>query len=1182
MNNTHFLTDVIRRDGEFSAFCELHAKQLVSKRRHPILVTGLCEGAESAFLVSAIRECTRKKTALILCANERDCRKRTETLERFGLKVGFYITRDLNFYNISASRDYEHERLKVLYGILSGELDAVVTTPDALLSYTLSPDELRESLVSLSVGDESAPSELCAKLQMLGYSRTDTVEGIGQYALRGGILDIFPAFTVADGKTLNTTPVRIEFFGDEVDRLVTFEADSQRSTLSLDSITVPPAKELILSDEVRERIRCEIVAQIKRTKKSEAAESLRSELVCVNEGADIPFADKYITSVLPARTTVLDYFNGDSTTVFTIDKKENDIRLKASATRIWQEAEVLIDDDTLASKNADYLAPEERRDRFLSSNLTVYIESFTQSMGSEKLGGYLNFKTRHTVSYEESYALLREDVDSYIRASFSVILISENEITAKELSEQLEKDNYILSPDGTPQAGTILILHDSFISPYELTSVRTVILSTLPGERRVRTGSVSSGARRRKRNEKKITNFTELKEGDYVVHESYGIGVYLGIEKMSSNGVTKDYINIQYAGTDKLYLPVDKIDRLSKYIGGSSDETAIKLSKIGGNEWKKTTAKAKASVKEIAKDLIGLYAERSRRPGFAFPEDDDFQRSFDEAFEFDETSAQLDAIDEIKADMQRPQPMDRLLCGDVGFGKTELALRAAYKAILGGKQVALLVPTTILALQHFNTANARMRSFSVNVEMLSRFRKPKQQAEIIRRLRRGEIDLIIGTHRLLSQDIEFSDLGLLIVDEEQRFGVKQKERIKQISKNVDVLTLTATPIPRTLNMAMGGIRDISVLDEAPGERLPVQTYVLEHDDAIIEDAIRRELRRGGQVFYLFNTVETISAVAKRLGERIPEARIVYAHGKMEKEELERIWTNMILGEIDILISTTIIETGVDVPNANTLIVENAQRLGLSQLHQLRGRVGRSSRRAYAYFTFPKDRSLSDIAAKRLGAIKEYAQFGAGFKIAMRDLEIRGAGNLLGSEQSGHLNAVGYELFIKLLKDAVLEEKGEALPEENECLINIDFDAFLPEKYVSAPASRMSLYKKIALIRTPEDVSDITDELSDRFGDPPLPAQNLISIAYIKALASRIGIRHITGNKKRMVFTIDNKDFEFDIWMDVSDLFEKEIRLSVTGNDLLQAQIKNPERALFLVNKMFEKYLELLKNRDLKK
>ena len=1167
--------EVFGRDRDFAGYAELVDAQRKAKRKYPILVTGLCEGAEDAFLISSVKR--SEGTSLIVCANERECRKKAESLKRFGLRAEFYITRDLNFYNIIASRDYEHERLKVLYGIVDMSLDAVVTTPDALLGYTISPEDYEDSLIRLSFGEEYSLQELCDRLVTAGYARTDTVESIGQFALRGGILDIFPAFFDGDGKTRNNTPIRIEFFGDEVDRMVSFDPESQRSVDSLDRVTVPPAKELIITQEKRERIEKEISAQIKRARSPQARETLRTELSECRTGGEINFADKYITSVIPLRTTLLDYLTLCPCAYF-IGRNAIKERLDASVKRIWQDAEDMIENELISDKNADYTAPESRIESFKAGTVCVNIDSFSQSGGGEKLGGYISFRTRHTASYEESYPLLKEDIDGYMSQAFSVAVISENESTALSLCNDLENDGYIVSRDGELRNGAITVIYDTYVAPFELSSSKFVVLSTLPGERRARPGtSVSSKVRRNRGGADKISAFTELKEGDYVVHENYGIGVYCGIEKMTSNGVTKDYINLKYAGTDRLYIPTDKIDRISKYIGGSSDDMNVKLSKLGTNEWSKTTAKAKASAKEMAKDLIKLYAARSRKPGFAFPPDDDYQQSFDSAFEYEETSSQLEAIDDIKADMQLPRPMDRLLCGDVGFGKTEIALRAAYKAILGGKQVALLVPTTILALQHFNTALARMRPFLVNIEMLSRFRTPKQQAEIIRRVRRGEIDLLIGTHRLLSKDIEFSDLGLLIVDEEQRFGVKQKERIKQMTENIDVLTLTATPIPRTLNMALGGIRDISVLDEAPGERLPIQTYVLEHDDAIIEDAIRRELRRGGQVFYLFNTVDTISSVAKRLSERIPEARIVYAHGKMEKEELEKIWAEMIMGEIDILISTTIIETGVDVPNANTLIVENAQNLGLSQLHQLRGRVGRSARRAYAYFTFPQNRALSEIASKRLGAIKEYAQFGAGFKIAMRDLEIRGAGNLLGSEQHGHLNAVGYELFIKLLKDAVLEEQGQPTKTESECIVNLDFDAFLPEKYVNSPASRMSLYKKIALIRTKEDISDITDELCDRFGDIPKAADNLIYISYMRAMASKIGLKNIKGDAKNVYITFDPETFNFDVWMDLADDIEKEIRLSITSNDTLRAQIKKAGDTIDLINKMFEKYFEILKN-----
>jgi len=1175
VNNPSLPVTVLDGDRDFLSYLELLESQKKAKRKYPLLVTGLCEGAEDAFLISSVKR--SEGVSLIVCANERECRKRAEALKRFGLRAEFYITRDLNFYNIIASRDYEHERLRVLYGAVNLTLDAIVTTPDALLGYTLSPGDYETAIIKLAFGEEYSLSELCDRLITAGYARTDTVESIGQFALRGGILDIFPAFFEGDGRIFNNTPIRIEFFGDEVDRMVSFDPESQRSVDNMESVAVPPAKELIITPEKRERIAKEISAQIKRAKSSDAREYLRTELSECETGGEINFADKYITSVIPMRTTLLDYLSV-CPCVYFIEKNAIKERLEASVKRIWQDAEDMITNELISDKNADYTAPESRIESFKAGTPCVNIDSFSQSGGGEKLGGYINFRTRHTASYEESYPLLREDIDGYMSQSFSVAVISENETTASVLKADLERDGYIVSHDGEHRQGAVTLIYDTYIAPFELTSSKFVILSTLPGERRARPGTSSSSKLRRgkSRSADKISAFTELKEGDYVVHENYGIGIYCGIEQITSNGVTKDYINIKYAGTDKLYIPTDKIDRLSKYIGGGSEDMNVKLSKLSSNEWSKTTAKAKASAKEMAKDLIALYAARSRKPGYAFPPDDDYQQSFDDAFEYEETASQLEAIDDIKADMQLPRPMDRLLCGDVGFGKTEIALRAAYKAILGGKQVALLVPTTILALQHYNTALARMRPFLVNVEMISRFRTPKQQAEILRRVRRGEIDLLIGTHRILSKDIEFSDLGLLIVDEEQRFGVKQKERIKQMTENVDVLTLTATPIPRTLNMALGGIRDISVLDEAPGERLPIQTYVLEHDDAIIEDAIRRELRRGGQVFYLFNTVETISAVAKRLSERIPEARIVYAHGKMEKEELEKIWAEMIMGDIDILISTTIIETGVDVPNANTLIVENAQNLGLSQLHQLRGRVGRSARRAYAYFTFPQNRALSEIASKRLGAIKEYAQFGAGFKIAMRDLEIRGAGNLLGSEQHGHLNAVGYELFIKLLKDAVLEEQGKPKATENECIVNLDFDALLPEKYVNSPASRMSLYKKIALIRSKADISDITDELCDRFGDIPKAANNLIYISYMRALASRIGLKNLKGDARAISITFEPETFNFDVWMELADEVEKDVRLSITSNDTMKALIRKDGDAIELINKMFEKYFEILK------
>ena len=611
---------------------------------------------------------------------------------------------------------------------------------------------------------------------------------------------------------------------------------------------------------------------------------------------------------------------------------------------------------------------------------------------------------------------------------------------------------------------------------------------------------------------------------------------------------------------------------VSKYIGAHADDGLLKLSKFGGGEWERAKAKAKAAVKDMAKDLIALYAARMRRPGYAFPADDECQREFEEAFAYVETDCQLRAISDIKGDMQNHIPMDRLLCGDVGFGKTEVALRAAFKAILAGKQVAILVPTTILALQHYQTALSRMRAFPVRIDMLSRFRTPKQIDQSIRRLGRGETDLIIGTHRLLSQDVKFRDLGLVIIDEEQRFGVAQKEKLKQLAANVDVLTLTATPIPRTLNMAMGGLRDISILDEAPGDRLPVQTYVLEHDDMIILEALRRELRRGGQVFYLHNTIESIYAVANRLQEALPDANITVAHGKMDKETLEDIWQSLLTGETDILVSTTIIETGVDVPNANTLIVEHADHFGLSQLHQLRGRVGRSSRRAYAYFTYRKGKTLSEISTKRLEAIRDNAEFGAGFRIALRDMEIRGAGNLLGAEQHGHLDAVGYDLYLKLLNDAVLEERGEKVKPRAECTVDLSFDAYLPERYVKSSAQRMDLYRRIALIETQLDLDDLGDELIDRFGEPPRAANNLLQIALIRAMAQKAGMKKLMQRGEEVQIVPEQADIA--LWSELADDYAGRLRFMSGTEAYISLRLRKSEDALDTLTALFEKYLEL--------
>ncbi len=1204
------LTSAIRSDPEYGQLLA-SARRNFKDKPLPLLANGLCEGATEAFIISLIEDLcldadqkNKHRTALLICPEEKDCVRMKQTLQRFGLKAAFFTARDLSFYGagVTASHEYEHERLKVLSGLITGGLDVVMTTPDAALGYTIPPARLRATSVHLDYGVPLDPAELARSLVSAGYARVEMVEGPGQFALRGGIIDVCPPYgTYIDDEgelVEGSHPLRVELFGDEIDRMGLFDPDSQRMTRAVDECDLLPARELLTDSEGLALLEDIIRAQRKTVagRRPEASRVLDEELSALTAarrapnptGAELNFLDKYMKVLYPDCTCLLDYFSDKTLFLIRSNAAVGD-RLKAAEWQMNETVKSLIETGTIAGKYAEYQKPMAAFDLFLERNVTVHVDSLSYGMSGRRLGGIFGFRTKHMISYAENFKLLSEDLTAYMRSGHRIAVIAENEAAARNLAEMLDSegfDSVIPAADTVKTAedmprGIVTILWREYLFGYELIVPRVVILSTNPDGR---TGALSSAAIRsrkqkamaekaKKKNEKTILSFNDLEVGDVVVHETYGIGRYTGIENLTTAGVSRDYIGIQYAGSDKLYIPVEKLDMVSKYIGAHADDGMVKLSKLGTDYWNKTKARTRAMVKEMAKDLIKLYAERMRRPGHAYAPDDDFQRDFEAAFEYEETAGQLAAIEDIKADMQRPVPMDRLLCGDVGYGKTEVAIRAAFKAVAEGKQVAVLVPTTILALQHYQTFTRRMRAFSVNIDMISRFKTPKEQEQTLRRLARGDVDVIVGTHRLLGKDIQFKDLGLLIVDEEQRFGVAQKEKLKQMCGNIDVLTLSATPIPRTLNMAMGGIRDISILDEAPMDRLPVQTYVLEHDDMIIHEAIRKELRRGGQVFYLHNVVETIDQVAGALAQAIPDARIVVAHGKMDKETLEEIWERMLVGEIDILVCTTIIETGVDVPNANTLIVDGADRLGLSQLHQLRGRVGRSSRRAYAYFTYRPGKALTEIAEKRLGAIREYAEFGAGFRIALRDMEIRGTGNLLGSEQHGHMEAVGYDLYIKLLNDAVLEERGEKLPEKKECVVTVAVNAYLPESYVRYSGQRMALYKRIALIRNRDDMEDMIDELADRYGDLPAPAVNLLNIALARALGEACGITAIRQEGNTVFFT--QEELDIDIWSDLSDLVKGRLRFAGGANDaMIKLQLRQGEDMLGIIHRIFEKYLDL--------
>ena len=1126
---------IIRRDGEFVHSVSAIEEQLRANNPLPIAINGLQGGAVSAYLVESVRE-VRRLSGMPVLILVRDDAMAVNTVERLsdgGLRALRFKSREPVFHNISASADVDRERLSVLISVLRGECDAVVSTLSAALSYTMPRALLLESSITLKIGEEIPFSELERKLSSLGFARVDLVESAGQFAVRGGILDIL---TGAD-----TEPVRVEFFGDEIDRISYFDIETQRTVSEGEELSVFPAQEVVIDKAASIRIIKEIDKLLKNVPDEIAREKLLREKSYLEASLPLPSRDKYFNIVYKEKENLLSYFSslGSRAAVFTLGT--NDIREEAAKRReLISSALDSVVAAGLASKNtAETYAHESTLDSVLSTLVRVDINPFAGGLGSMKLGGLFGFRCRRTVEYGGSPSLLFEDVKALRKGLYRTLVLAESKQGADSLIASLTAEEIFAEPVydkadfdiGAAEGGRVFVDVGNG-EGFDLLAPKIAILSMRTPE-----GHVIMKKRREKRllkklggAGKKLMSHADLSVGDYVVHASYGIGLFEGIEAVTVDGVTRDYITIRYAGTDKLFVPCDRLELIGKYIGKKDDAGEVKLSKMGGGDWTRTKTKAKAAAKDIAKDLIALYAERQRTPGFAFPADSELEDEFAASFGYEETDSQLVAIEEIKRDMMRPVPMNRLLCGDVGFGKTEVALRAAFKAIVGGKQVAFLVPTTILALQHYQTALSRTRGYPINVEMISRFRKPKEQENILRRAKRGEIDLLIGTHKLLSGKVEFRDLGLLIIDEEQRFGVSQKEKLKAMAKNVDTLTLTATPIPRTLNMAMNGISDMSILDEAPGERQPVQTYVMEYDEGIIYDAIRKELLRAGQVLYLYNRINDIIYVADKIMKAIPEARVAVAHGAMEKEELEDIWQSLVRGEIDVLVCTTIIETGVDLPNANTLIIENADRMGLSQLHQIRGRVGRSERVAYAYFTFRPGKAISEVATKRLNAIREFATFGAGFKIALRDLEIRGAGNLLGAEQHGYIESVGYDLYVKLLSEAVLEESGRVEEKRPDATVDIKVSANIPEKYIRVNSQRMEMYKKISLIADKEDMQDILDEFIDRFGEAPREVIALLKISLIRAIATECEISKVEARESGLIFSLEKP--RLDVWSEV--------------------------------------------------
>ncbi|MBP3633004.1 MAG: transcription-repair coupling factor [Oscillospiraceae bacterium] len=1034
--------------------------------------------------------------------------------------------RELTFYDAVVSRGWEQKRLRQLYDLGRGETKFLITSLEALSLRTIPKSVLFSCAVTLRCGATYDLEELCRKLTDMGYTRTSLVEGVGQFSVRGGILDVYsPNYD---------DPVRVEFWDEELDTMGFFDSISQRRTENLEEAVLLPVAETAPGlhpggiSGLCEDLDALIARQRRRKTPFEPLiKTLSSDCETLANGISFPAADRYMALIYPQPEAACDYISKDALVLF-CDHGALARSDKNRQEMFGEELDSFLQTGALCADLCDFYLDLDEVCLRLRDRACVYLDSFLSAAypGALPPKALLSMTAKQLPSYGGSLDTAISDLEHYRKNDFKSLVLCGNrrrgEILYAALRDRGLTATMAFPAVKLPRPGEIMLTDGSLPAGLEYPAMSLAVLTE--GQILAAPARKAGRPKRKKAtNRQKLNSFTDLSPGDLVVHEYHGIGRYVAMEQMRVGGVIKDYVKIAYQGTDVLYVPATQLDLVSKYIGGGED-APIRLNKLGGEQWQKTKAKAKAAAKDLAAGLIKLYAARKRREGYAFSADTPWQAEFEDGFEYAETDDQLRCIAEIKHDMETPTPMDRLLCGDVGFGKTEVALRAAMKAMLDGKQVAILVPTTVLAQQHYLTAHKRFGGFPVNIDVLSRFRTPAQQKKTIAALEAGTVDLVIGTHKLLQKDVRFKDLGLLIVDEEQRFGVTHKERLKEMSVGVDVLTLSATPIPRTLNMALSGIRDMSTIEEPPRDRYPVQTFVLEHEDRILDDAIRRELQRGGQVYYLHNRTESIEQTAAKLRARHEGISIATAHGKMDQEQLSDIMQRMADGEIQLLVCTTIIETGIDISNVNTLIIEDADKLGLAQLHQLRGRVGRSSRHAFAYLTFRKGKVLTEVAEKRLNAIREFAEFGSGFKIAMRDLEIRGAGDLLGAEQSGHMMSVGYDMYLKLLEDAVLEEQGNERVKEPECTADLSITANIPRSYVASGEQRMDLYRRMAAVRSEHDADELLDEIVDRFGDPPKGVMNLVDVALMRASAAGAGISKIEQKGDTVSVTFEVFDF----------------------------------------------------------
>ena len=1077
----------------------------------PVGAIGLTD-INKVFLVHSLCAVNRKK-AFIITPDEASAVKFYENLSRLQKGVYLYSKREFTFLEVEGiSREYEQLRLGVLSRILSGEYTAVVASVGAAIQLTMPPAALKERSFTIKSGDALDLEETAKRLIKAGYTRFDQVEGTSQFAIRGGLIDIFSPGA--------SQPVRIELWGDEVDSIAYFDVATQRRNEVTNEIEIIPSTEVLFESKAKQAKAIETLAATLKGKAIKAREKLLEDADRLKQGSSLRCSDKYLPLAY-ASNGLFDYLEG---MLFVCETSRVKEKCNAQNKLMNEELKWLLDDGVICKGIDKFLLNFDELSEIYEKNNAIYFDSLPRGSFDTPIRNLSNFKSQSINAWSGAFSELKDEYLPLLKSGYTIAVMAGTSRAGKALSYDISEAGFnCIFFEKRPKElkkGAVNVLCGTFDTGFQLSDDKFILIT--------HTKTNQSKKKHKKFSSKDaLRSLDELEKGDYIVHNVHGIGVFDGIQSLDINGIKKDYIKISYAKGGTLYVPVTQLDLVSKYIG-PQDNAKVKVNTLGSGDWKRLKSKVRSSVRDVAKELIALYAKRMSTKGYAFSEDTDLQRDFELRFEYDETDDQLRCADEIKGDMEKSAPMDRLLCGDVGFGKTEVALRACFKCIGDSKQCAILVPTTVLAMQHYQTALKRMEPFPVRVEMISRFVSPTKQKQILEDTAKGRVDLLIGTHRLISKDVRFKDLGLLIVDEEQRFGVSQKERIKEKFPTVDVLTLSATPIPRTLNMAMSGVRDMSLLEEAPGERHPVQTYVIEYDFGIAVEAMEKELSRGGQCYYLHNNIETIDHTALQIKKAIPDANVGVAHGAMSEEALSDVWEKLLSGEIDILVCTTIIETGVDVPNVNTLIIENADRMGLAQLHQIRGRVGRSSRHAYAYFTFVRGKELSEIATKRLEAIREYTEFGSGFKIAMRDLEIRGAGSLLGTRQHGHMEAVGYDMYIKLLEEAVAEEKGERKEneEEAECLIDLPVNANIPESYIQSTQARIEMYKAIADIKSDADANAVYDELTDRFGTPPAAVYGLVEIALMRNRALLLGITEIKQKAASVNFYLKDVKIEF--------------------------------------------------------